>query len=462
MKNISLEDYQAADELVSEIKKYIPYNDIPLLQNLDNLSDTVLDHLAYQYHVDFYKTDYPIQRKRQMIKDSFYLHSIKGTPYAVELFLSNFMKSPEVQEYFDYDGEPYHFKINTKGLFIPIDSEKLFLTLINHAKNVRSWLESITFDLTIEEAQKISVGHVYNFGGKVFTDIKALQGESINLKHKLQIISAGYELTGLAEIFLCAGEIYSYLQEKSAGYSLTHADIEFDDKWLWKYLLLEKWKDLNRNPVIEIYHHRDHGEEKIFVEDVAEYYFGAAEIYSGKEQVEVTFQTFDLPTTKFYAAQSLSDAGFEKVDADYQADDLTKYKQLILAKWKDLNHNPVVEFYHHRNHGEEQFASDGVLKNYFVGVEKIGGFEVTQADFTYWDDEPLPEGEEFLRLYFECGTGFRNLTLYNPKPNLTTQEIKSTGNYIVDNEVLQDSNGYLAERLIRAKLFYKEVENINL
>ena len=451
-----------SDALDIELNKLFTQAELVLhLPRLDQLPDNVLDQLAFQYHVDFYQTDFAPDLKRKMIRQSFFLHKIKGTPKAVEKFLSALMKNPTVEENWQYDGKPYFFKITTGGLFLDIDNEDDFLRLINHAKNLRSWLEAITFDLTIEEAEILSVAHIYSFGGNIFTDIKQPSGENIFAYHALPIKFSGIEKTDLAENYFTPATMYNLLQEKVAGFILTKADIDFDDNWFWKYLLLKKWHGLKDNPVIEIYHHRDHGKEKIITEDVTAFYFNAVEKYSGNQLTDATFQTFDMPVTDFYVAQVEKVGGIEIVEADYQADDLTQHKLLLLKNWQGLKDNPVIDFYKHREHSAEKLVLEEVFGNYFYGVEKVGGIEITDADFTYWeDDEPLPVGVDFLRLYFECGTGFRNLTLYNPKPNLSGAEIKPFGEYVVDKEVLQNSKGDLAEKLIRAKLFYKEIENI--
>ena len=71
-----------ADELhqtVEQTKKNIIY------ANINELSETWLDVLAYDLHVDWYDYDYPIEAKRAIIRDSVRVHQKLGTKAAVEM-----------------------------------------------------------------------------------------------------------------------------------------------------------------------------------------------------------------------------------------------------------------------------------------------------------------------------------------------------------------------------------------
>ena len=73
-----------AEELhitAEETKKNIIY------ANIEELSETWLDVLAYDLHVDWYDYDYPIEAKRAIIRDSVRVHQKLGTKAAVEMAL---------------------------------------------------------------------------------------------------------------------------------------------------------------------------------------------------------------------------------------------------------------------------------------------------------------------------------------------------------------------------------------
>lgn len=116
-----------------------------LYGNIDRLPEKLLNHLAYQLHVDFWDNNLPLDKKRILIKNSIKYHKYKGTPYAVEQFLSDIFDDVWIEEWFDYGGEPYHLKIYLKvGDGTPkINLDDEFLRALFTVKNTRSRLEDI-------------------------------------------------------------------------------------------------------------------------------------------------------------------------------------------------------------------------------------------------------------------------------------------------------------------------------
>lgn len=78
---------------------------------IDNLPEDLLDILAHDFKVDWYGYDYGIEAKRALIKDSFQVHRKLGTRGAVEKALSDIYPGSEIEEWFDYGGLPYFYRI---------------------------------------------------------------------------------------------------------------------------------------------------------------------------------------------------------------------------------------------------------------------------------------------------------------------------------------------------------------
>lgn len=78
---------------------------------IDNLPEELLDILAHDFKVDWYGYDYGIEAKRALIKDSFQVHRKLGTRGAVEKALSDIYPGSEIEEWFDYGGLPYFYRI---------------------------------------------------------------------------------------------------------------------------------------------------------------------------------------------------------------------------------------------------------------------------------------------------------------------------------------------------------------
>lgn len=117
-----------------------------LLPRLDQLPETLVDELAWQYHVDFYDYAADINKKRALVRKAIDWHRRKGTPAAVEEVCAAVFKSAKVGENWEYGGEPYHFQVRRISESIPNQSviDNLYRA-IKESKNARSWLDGLSF-----------------------------------------------------------------------------------------------------------------------------------------------------------------------------------------------------------------------------------------------------------------------------------------------------------------------------
>ena len=125
----------------AEIRKNIIY------ARIDELDEATLDVLAYDLHVDWYDYSYPIEVKRRTIRDSIQVHRRLGTKYAVEKALGAVYPGTKVEEWFEYGGDPYKFRvvIGATEAGITADRQAAVLDRIRFYKNLRSTLkQSVT------------------------------------------------------------------------------------------------------------------------------------------------------------------------------------------------------------------------------------------------------------------------------------------------------------------------------
>lgn len=117
-----------------------------LLPKLKELPDSILNELAYQFHVDFYREYFDHDIKVKLIESSIATHKIKGTPYAVEKVCTDIFKSAKVIENWEYGGKPYHFKVSfIKEAVTDVTKIDSLMEAINSTKNVRSWCDEVGF-----------------------------------------------------------------------------------------------------------------------------------------------------------------------------------------------------------------------------------------------------------------------------------------------------------------------------
>jgi len=117
-----------------------------------------LPFLAYSFGVDFWDEDLSESEKRALIQKSLKLHRHKGTLWAIEQVFEALNIKASVKEWFDYDGEPYHFKLDlslTDREITPKLIEKL-KHYVNIFKNVRSILDELI--LSYLQSQNVVVG----------------------------------------------------------------------------------------------------------------------------------------------------------------------------------------------------------------------------------------------------------------------------------------------------------------
>ena len=82
-----------------------------IYSRIDELPEALVDILAYDMHVDWYDYSFPLKVKRDILKSSVKVHKKMGTKYAVEKALGALYPQSEVEEWYQYEGEPHHFHI---------------------------------------------------------------------------------------------------------------------------------------------------------------------------------------------------------------------------------------------------------------------------------------------------------------------------------------------------------------
>jgi phage tail P2-like protein len=137
---------EAFDEVLRNIIERIP--DIEMIPNLvlnKIVNETIIDLLAWQFHVDFYEPELPIEIKRELVLKSLDWHYRKGTPSVVEEIVSTVFTKAKIQEWYEYGGRPYRFRIATEEQILDEETLKKFMRAINSVKNTRSFLDNLTY-----------------------------------------------------------------------------------------------------------------------------------------------------------------------------------------------------------------------------------------------------------------------------------------------------------------------------
>ncbi len=111
---------------------------------------SILPFLAWSWSVDNWDSSWSENIKRQVVAAAIKVHRHKGTPGAVQDAIDAIGAGASISEWFQYGGDPYHFRIDVeldqRGLS---EEETKTLTAIALAtKNVRSHLDDMKIYIT--------------------------------------------------------------------------------------------------------------------------------------------------------------------------------------------------------------------------------------------------------------------------------------------------------------------------
>lgn len=120
---------------------------IGIYNSIDTLPENILDLLAVELNTQYYDDTLSIDVKRNLIKNTFIWYMYTGTPAAVTELVTAVFGNGEIQEWFEYGGEPYHFKINTTNINSTDEMIQLIETLVSTIQNARSRLESVNVEV---------------------------------------------------------------------------------------------------------------------------------------------------------------------------------------------------------------------------------------------------------------------------------------------------------------------------
>lgn len=143
-------------------RRVIAYADrTRLFCDIDEASEEALDALAVELQTPLYKNDYPLTVKRQIVKNSMLYYIRSGTRGSVEELLADIYQGAEVEEWFEYGGEPNYFRV-------AIDISRTTVPVAEMAPaELESWLYSVKRASSALESLSYMIRHAITIGCKV-------------------------------------------------------------------------------------------------------------------------------------------------------------------------------------------------------------------------------------------------------------------------------------------------------
>ena len=126
-----------------ELQSLIEDNDrLAIYTAINKLPEDLCDVLADDFKVDWYLANGTLETKRAQIASCFDVHRHLGTKAALVYALSDICPGTDIQEWFEYGGLPYYFRIilDVTEQRLPI-SHDIVTGIVNVVKSLRSVLE---------------------------------------------------------------------------------------------------------------------------------------------------------------------------------------------------------------------------------------------------------------------------------------------------------------------------------
>ena len=117
------------------------------LTDVEQMSEAALDERAWSLGMMWYDYEAEISKKRMWIRETEQMRLNIGTAAAITRLMNGAYANCSVEEWTQYGGEPYHFRVTVFGKADP-ETEKWARAAIESTKNLRSILDGFFYSDT--------------------------------------------------------------------------------------------------------------------------------------------------------------------------------------------------------------------------------------------------------------------------------------------------------------------------
>lgn len=121
-----------------------------LYGNLDELPERILDILAAELRTQYYDTALPIETKRTLIRNTLLWYKKAGTLSALRELVESVFGECQIREWFDYEGEPGHFRLESVDVAAAINNLPRFMDALQRVKRLSAHLDEISAEALFE------------------------------------------------------------------------------------------------------------------------------------------------------------------------------------------------------------------------------------------------------------------------------------------------------------------------
>ena len=135
--------YAMAKAIEAGLKYYVEKSrkGLDIITDVDAMPEWRLDEQAEDYNI-LYDYGADIEVKRDWVRNAIPYFRKYGTPGAIYQFLSGYFEDIDLEENWQYGGDPFHFLVTVSGEWTP-ENEAWARKAIERAKNARSVLDNL-------------------------------------------------------------------------------------------------------------------------------------------------------------------------------------------------------------------------------------------------------------------------------------------------------------------------------
>ena len=135
------------------------------LTDVEQMSEAALDERAWSLGMMWYDNEADIGKKRMWIRETEQMRRSIGTAAAITRLMNGVYANCSVEEWTQYGGEPYHFRVTVFGKADP-QTEKWARAAIESTKNLRSILDGFFYSDAQADLVLASKARAYEHDGR--------------------------------------------------------------------------------------------------------------------------------------------------------------------------------------------------------------------------------------------------------------------------------------------------------
>lgn len=192
-----MQDDGAVRGLAAGINRLIPklaagVEKLSTWDHIDSLSEKELDALAWELNILWYDHGATLEIKRELVKNSDAVYQKLGTKWAVENVVETYFGDGRVEEWWQYGGQPGHFRVISSNPSLSTEKFDEFAALVSKVKRASAKLDVVYIELS---------GELVMSAGAAFHDVI----------HEQYTAKSNYEATASALTGVVVDGMYSLI-----------------------------------------------------------------------------------------------------------------------------------------------------------------------------------------------------------------------------------------------------------